>query len=94
LALAGKFNAKYRPDWYGYAGGNPLRRIDRKGLNEQDYQDCVFNCELIGGACIVAAGVGCAITGPDYPVCAIGGVCLCVAMEQACEKDCEKKRWQ
>jgi RHS repeat-associated protein len=31
VALRGGFNGLYGPDWYGYAGDNPLRRTDRTG---------------------------------------------------------------
>jgi RHS repeat-associated protein len=32
IALRGRFNARYGPDWYNYADGNPLLRTDPFGL--------------------------------------------------------------
>jgi RHS repeat-associated protein len=32
IALRGKFNSPYRPDWYNYVDGNPLRYVDPFGL--------------------------------------------------------------
>jgi RHS repeat-associated protein len=36
IALRGGFNGDYGPDWYGYAGGNPLSYTDPRGLSKYD----------------------------------------------------------
>jgi hypothetical protein len=81
-------------DWAGYAGANPLRRYDRTGLTEHDYQDCVWACELAMAGCLVAGGVVCLATGPAIPYCWVHTGACCVIAEQLCEKNCEKRRNQ
>jgi RHS repeat-associated protein len=36
IALVGGFNGDFGPDWFNYAGGNPLRWTDRTGLSKYD----------------------------------------------------------
>jgi RHS repeat-associated protein len=93
-AAAGRFNKMWGVDWYGYAGQNPLRRFDRTGLTEHDYQDCVWACELAYAGCLIAGVAVCSLTGPAIPYCYVhAGVC-CTLAEQVCERNCEKKRYQ
>ncbi|WP_243338530.1 RHS domain-containing protein [Anaeromyxobacter soli] len=39
VALEGGFNGPYGPEWYGYAGQDPLRFTDRFGLDKTDYNN-------------------------------------------------------
>jgi RHS repeat-associated protein len=40
IALAGGFNSEFGIEWYGYAGENPLRYSDRRGLSYFDDRGC------------------------------------------------------
>jgi RHS repeat-associated protein len=94
IALAGGFNGAWGPDWYTYAGANPLRWIDRRGLSYEDYLDCVEACHKAMAVCLLTGGAICLATGPAIPYCyAQAGAC-CIITNELCEKNCEKRQWQ
>ncbi len=60
LALTGRLNAQWTPDWYGYARANPLGNIDPEGLQacppNSSCEGCAYIC-IPGGDCqMVCAG--------------------------------------
>ncbi len=87
LALRGRLNGRYVPDWYSYAAGNPFTRTDRKGLETSDVQKCRDDCEGAYIMCLVTGGVICSAA-PG--VCHIGAAVCCSAAYLLCLDYCRR----